>query len=69
MIRNHGNVKNDQWLHCDFPTSVKACTTLIDKNKSNSEYDKKISAKKKEQLLNLIKTFLQKKEQDFHEKN
>ena len=28
LIRNHGNVKNDQSLHLDVPPSVVACTTL-----------------------------------------
>ena len=42
LIRNHGNVKNDQSLHCDFPTSVEACTTL-----SYTESDKYLPAKKR----------------------
>ena len=42
MIRNHGNVKNDQSLHCDFPPSVVACTTL-----SITESDKNFPAKKR----------------------
>ena len=42
LIRNHGNVKNDQPLHCDFPTSCEPCSTL-----SNTESDKNLPAKKR----------------------
>ena len=52
LIRNYGNVKNDQSLHLDFPKSLIACTTMStttsDKNlpvkkRKNSEKDNNLS--------------------------
>ena len=48
LIRNHGNIKTDQSLHCE---SVKPCTTLINKNKSNTESDKELHIKKRPRLI------------------
>ena len=62
LIRNYGNVKNDQSLHLNFQPSVVACTTL-----STTESDNNLPTKKKIKLMKLKKTFLPIKENDRQE--
>ena len=55
LIRNHGNVKNDQSLHLDFPKSLIACTTMSTTTSHNNLPVKKRKNFEKDNNLSIIK--------------
>ena len=55
LIRNHGNVKNDQSLHLDFPKSVITCTTMSTSTSDNNLPTKKRKNIEKENNLSINK--------------
>ena len=66
LIRNNGQIKKDQVLHCDFKTSLIACPNDSKNNNQNNVESAITPSKKKTQELkqlnsniNQLKTYVQ----------
>ena len=65
MIRNNGQIKKDQVLHCDYKTSLIACPNDSKNNNQNNVESAIVPSKKKTQEskqlnsnINQLKTYI-----------